>query len=305
VKGCTQGRVLITGAAGMLGSQLLLDVPEGWEAVGTDLATANAEGGPEFPAGGVDLADSAAVQKLFDDFGPIVGVIHGAAYTAVDAAEENEELAMKVNATATRVVAAACAERGIPCVMVSTDFVFDGTKQSPYTETDVPCPISVYGKTKLAGEIAAREAHPNGVRIVRTAWLYGPRGNNFPRTILKLARERGALSVVDDQRGSPTSTLELSPALWDVLMLGEAGVYHASCDGQATWFGFAEAAISLAGVENVELEPCGTEAFPRPAPRPANSVLACDRLTELRGKTLAPWRRALGQYLVDAGQDPA
>ena len=289
----------------MLGSQLLLDVPNGWEVVGTDLATANAEGGPSFPASGVDLSDADAVKRLFDEFGPFVGVIHGAAYTAVDAAEENEALAMKVNGTACGVVAAACADRKIPCVMVSTDFVFDGTKSSPYTESDVPCPISVYGKTKLAGEALAREAHPDGVRIVRTAWLYGPRGANFPRTILKLAIERGELSVVDDQHGSPTSTLELSPALWDVLMLGESGVYHASCDGNSTWFGFAQAAVSLAGLEGIKLEPCGTEAFPRPAPRPANSVLSCDRLTELRGHPLAPWRRALGQYLAQVGQAPA
>jgi dTDP-4-dehydrorhamnose reductase len=300
VRGCTPGRVLVTGAAGMLGSQLLLDVPDGWEVVGTDLAEANAEGGPLFAASGVDLADEAAVAKLFEEHGPFVGVIHGAAYTAVDPAEENEALALKVNGTAAGVVAAACAGAKIPCVMVGTDFVFDGTKRTPYAENAEPSPLSAYGRTKLAGEVASVEAHPEGTRIVRTQWLYGPRGANFPRTILRLARERGELSVVDDQLGSPTSTLELSPALWDVLQSGEAGIYHAACDGHCSWFGFASAAVSLAGVPNVKLEPCGTDAFPRPAPRPAYSVLSCDRLTALRGRTLAPWREALATYLEQA-----
>ena len=201
----------------MLGSQLLLDVPDGFEVVGTDLADANAEGGPAFTASGVDLSDTNAVAKLFEEHGPFVGVIHGAAYTAVDPAEENEALALKVNGTAAGVVAAACATAGIPCVMVGTDFVFDGTASTPYAEEHEPSPLSAYGRTKHAGEVASLAAHPEGTRIVRTQWLYGPRGANFPRTILRLARERGELSVVDDQRGSPTSTLELSPALWDLV----------------------------------------------------------------------------------------
>ena len=281
----------------MLGSQLLLDVPAGWQVVGTDLAEANAEGGPAFEASGVDLSDEESVEKLFEEHGPFVGVIHGAAYTAVDPAEEHEALALRVNGTAAGVVAGACARAGIPCVVVSTDFVFDGTKRTPYEEDHAPSPLSAYGRTKLAGEVASVAAHPEGTRIVRTQWLYGPRGANFPRTILRLARERGELSVVDDQLGSPTSTLELSPALWDVLKSGQAGIYHAACDGHCSWFGFASAAVSLSGLADIKLSPCGTEAFPRPAPRPAYSVLSCDRLTALRGRTLAPWKEALAAYL--------
>ena len=136
------------------------------------------------------------------------------------------------------------------------------------------------------------------VRIVRSAWLYGPRGRHFPGTILELAGRRDEISVVDDQRGSATSTLELAPALWDVLERGEDGViYHATCDGSCTWYELAGAVLELAGVSGVRLVPATTGEFPRPAPRPAYSVLDCSRLSRLRGETLAPWREALRRYL--------
>ena len=288
----SQSRVLVTGAAGMLGSQVLLSVPDGVVAVGTDLREAT---GVEAP--GYDLADPEAVQRLFDEHGPFTGVIHTAAYTAVDKAEEEQDLAKRVNATAARVLAEACKREGIPIVVVSTDFVFDGEKRAPYGVDDEPRPLSVYGRTKLEGERAARAAHPDGTRIVRTQWLYGPRGKHFPGTMRELAKERDELKVVTDQVGSPTSTLELAPALWDVLLRGEPGVYHAACEGQATWYDLAEATLQLTGDEHVKLVPCTSADFKRPAPRPAYSVLDCSRLTELRGKPLASWREALSTYL--------
>ncbi len=281
------GRVLVTGAAGMLGSQLVLDAPAGVTAVGTDLAE-----GVDAP--GVDLAEPEAVRELFREHGPFDGVIHAAAYTAVDKAEEEEELALRVNARATEVLATACAEAGIPLVVVSTDFVFDGTKREPYREDDPVAPLGAYGRTKLAGEEAARAAWADGLRIVRTQWLYGPRGRHFPGTMVKLARERDRLRVVDDQIGSPTSTLELAPALWDVLARGEPGVYHAACEGSASWYDLAVKSIEIAGLaERVTVEPCTTDEFPRPAPRPAYSVLDCRRLTALRGRALRHWSDAL------------
>lgn len=287
-----QARVLVTGAAGMLGSQVLLSMPDGETAFGTDLVEA-----PGVGAVGVDLADGAAVRKLFEEHGPFSGVIHCAAYTAVDKAEEQPELAQRVNADACGVLAEACALAEIPLVMISTDFVFDGLSERPYLESDPVAPLSVYGKTKLAGEEQALARHPAGTRIVRTQWLYGPRGHHFPRTIAKLARERDELKVVADQIGSPTSTLELSPALWDVLRSGEAGIYHAACEGACSWYEFACAIVVLCGIETVKVLPCSTEEFPRPAPRPAYSVLDCSKLQSLRQKPLSTWREALSVYL--------
>lgn len=287
-------RVLVTGAAGMLGSQLLLTAPAGVRARGTDLVEAR-PGGPEVEFPGVDLTDPEAVAALFERAGPLAGVIHAAAYTAVDKAEEEEELARRVNARAPEVVAEACAAAGIPLVLVSTDFVFDGSKRTPYRVDDEPSPAGAYGRTKLEGERLARAAWPE-TRVVRTQWLYGPRGAHFPGTIQRLAAERDRLKVVSDQVGSPTSTLELAPALWDVLDAGEAGVYHAACEGEASWYDFASATLRLTG-STTKVEPCTTEEFPRPAPRPAYSVLDCSRLTALRGAPLKPWDAALEDFL--------
>jgi dTDP-4-dehydrorhamnose reductase len=287
-----QPRVLVTGAAGMLGSQVLLSMPDGESAMGTDLAKA-----PGVEAVGFDLADADAVTRLFEEYGPFNGVVHCAAYTAVDQAEEDVALAQRVNGDACGVIAKACAQADIPRVMVSTDFVFDGKSERPYREDDPTGPLSVYGSTKLDGERQALEAHPSGVRIVRTQWLYGPRGKHFPRTIEALARERDELKIVCDQVGSPTSTLELSPALWDVLRKGEPGVYHGVCEDSASWYEFACAIVVFCGIESVKMLPCSTEEFPRPAVRPAYSVLDCKKLSDLRGKPLASWREALSTYL--------
>ena len=286
-------RVLVTGASGMLGSQLVLDAPRGVEAVGTDLRE-----GTGVPAAGYDLADASRVAELFLRHGPFDGVIHAAAWTAVDLAEEREADAARANVDAARELARAAAAHGVPFVLVGTDFVFDGSARRPYKVDDEPRPLSAYGRTKLAGEIAAREVHPRGTRVVRTQWLYGPRGKHFPGTILALAKDRSELKVVHDQVGAPTSTLELSPALWDVLRAGDAGVYHAACDGQASWYELAVATLELAGVRGVRVEPCTTSEFPRPAARPRYSVLDCSRLTALRGRPLAPWRDALARFLA-------
>lgn len=290
------GRVLVTGACGMLGGRLLEDAPAGLEPIGTDRAEAARVPGFDH-RGGVDLTAADSVEQLLEAGGPWVGVIHPAAYTAVDRAEEEPELARAVNATAAENVARACAARNLPLVMVSTDFVFDGSGDRPYREDDPPSPTSVYGATKLEGEELALAAHPEGTAIVRTQWLYGPGGNHFPGTMLRLASERDSLRVVADQIGSPTSTLELAPALWDVLRTGAPGRYHAACEGQASWYDLASATLELAGVTGVQVDPCTTEEFPRPAARPAYSVLDCSRLAELRGRPLAPWRDALASFL--------
>jgi len=290
-----EGRVLVTGAAGMLGSQLLLGAPGGVSAVGTDLVAAP-PGNPAVARPAVDLGARVEVAALLGDLAPLAGVIHCAAYTAVDKAEEEEERAAHVNAEVPRLLAEECARRRVPLVHVSTDFVFDGKKRTPYGERDETRPLSAYGRTKRAGEEAALAVWPAGARIVRTQWLYGPRGKHFPGTIAALARSKPELKVVDDQRGSPTTTLELAPALWDVLARGEAGIYHAACEGSCTWFELARATLELCGI-GTPLRPCSTAEFPRPAHRPAYSVLDCARLARLRGRTLLPWREALARFL--------
>ena len=290
MSGPRASRALVTGAAGMLGSELLLSVPRGWEAVGTDLA-------PQAQVPGLDLADEAALERVWRELGPFDAVLHCAAYTAVDKAESERELAWRVNVDASRTVAQACARHGARMVAVSTDFVFDGTSTRPYVENDEARPLSVYGATKLAGERAVLDTLPGDSAVVRTQWLYGPRGKHFPRTIAAFARERGELKVVDDQTGAPTTTLELAPALWDVLSSGENGLFHAACEGTCTWFGFTQAILAELGLTRVRLEPCSTDAFPRPARRPAYSVLDSSRLARLRGRRLAHWRDALKTYL--------
>jgi dTDP-4-dehydrorhamnose reductase len=287
---------LVTGAAGMLGSQMLRCIPRGWRAVGTDLAA-----GEGVSAAGVDLADPAAVAQLFEQLGPFQGVLHCAAYTAVDRAEAEPEQAQRANAVASGVLAEACARAGSPLVVVSTDFVFDGEQREPYQEDDAPRPLSVYGRTKLEGERLALEAHRDGTAVVRTQWLYGPRGQHFPRTIVQRARELGRLRVVHDQVGSPTSTLELAPALWDVLLERGRGRYHAVCGGTCSWYEFTLEILSQCGLGAVPVEPCRSDEFPRPARRPAYSALGGVRLERLRGRALAPWPAALREYL---GQEP-
>ena len=286
-------RVLVTGAAGMLGSQVLLAAPDSYEVVGSDMREAH--GVDVF---GVDLTQASQVEELVASVGPgLKGIIHCAAYTAVDKAEEEPEIAKAVNVDATAYLARAAARAMVPLVVVSTDFVFNGAADEPYDEAVTTSPSSVYGSTKLAGEQAALEAHPDGTRIVRTQWLYGPRGSHFPGTMQRLARERDRLSVVADQFGSPTSTLELAPALWDVFEKGAAGVYHASCEGSCSWYELAVATIESCGIEGVQIERCTTDEFPRAAKRPPYSVLDCTKLAELRGATLAPWKDALQTYL--------
>lgn len=295
------GRVLVTGAAGMLGSQLLLDAPGSCMAVGTDLVAAE-DGAPEVELVGVDLCQADAVRDLFarETF---TGVIHAAAYTAVDQAEEDADTARAVNARAPEVVAEVCAEHGLPMVLVSTDFVFDGDRaQGLYVEDDPVGPLSVYGATKLEGEQRAAMAHPSGLSIARTQWLYGPRGRHFPGTMLTLAESRDTLNVVADQVGAPTSTLELSPALWDLLARGArmgdpgGGIYHAACEGEGSWCDFARETFRLAGLDPARVQPCTTAEFPRPATRPKRSVLDCTRLGTLRGARFLDWKAALARF---------
>jgi len=229
----------------------------------------------------LDVTDRDAVRAAItgDDV-----VINCAAWTDVDGAEEHEQEALRINRDGARNLAEAAGR----VIYVSTDYVFDGTKREPYLESDPVNPQTAYGRTKLAGERATAEANPRH-HIVRTSWLFGPGGPNFVETILRLARERDSLRVVDDQVGKPTYTGHLAPELLELAASEEYGIHHRAGAGECSWFEFALEIVERAGLD-CRVEPCTTAEFPRPAPRPAYSVLGGEQ-------RLPSWREGLDAYL--------
>lgn len=253
-------RLLVTGAAGLLGTELVLAGGRaGHEVVGTDVRS-----------GGVDLTDAAAVAALLEEVRPDV-VVHAAAVTAVDRCESEPDLAFAVNGTATGHVARAAESVGAHLVYVSTDYVFDGTKSGPYDEDDEPRPLSVYGRSKLEGE---RAVGP-GATVARTSWVCGEHGPSMVRTVLRLLAEQRVLRFVDDQVGRPTFTADLAPMLLQLAEDRPAGVVHTTNQGEVSWCGLARAVLVAAGEDPERVVPITTEELePAPAaPRPANSVL--------------------------------
>ncbi|QTX05288.1 dTDP-4-dehydrorhamnose reductase [Agromyces archimandritae] len=276
-------RVLITGANGMLGRDLVA-----------------ALAGHEVTAlgrGQLDITDADAVARAARGFGSFDGfdaIVNAAAYTAVDAAEIDEDAAYAVNATGPANLAAAAAATGAKLVTISTDYVFDGTATSPYAEDHPRHPISAYGRTKAAGEKLALAAHPAGTYVVRTAWLYGQHGPNFAATMLKLAASKDAWDVVDDQRGQPTWTGDLAVRIAELLGSdAPAGIYHGTASGETSWFGFARAVLEEAGLDPERIRPTDSTAFVRPAPRPAYSVLGHARWADAGLAPMRHWREAL------------
>ncbi len=277
-------RIAITGAAGMLGQDLrAAAVDAGHEVIALSRAD-------------LDITDAAAVADALRDARPQV-VVNSAAWTDVDGAEGDEAGALAVNRAGAGNVAAAAAASGAWTIHVSSDYVFDGSKDSPYLESDPVGPLSAYGRSKLAGERAvagnARERHT----IVRSSWLFGAGGPCFPATILRLAGERAELRVVDDQTGCPTFTGHLAEALVDLAASDErpAGIVHVAGDGSCTWFEFAREIVAMSGV-SCEVKPCTTAEMPRPAPRPAYSVLRSGRGGEV--PVLPKWRDGLARWLA-------
>lgn len=277
-------RLAITGAAGMLGQDLLAAAKAaGHEVMG-------------FPRADLDITDAAAVTRALADARPDV-VVNSAAWTNVDGAESDEAGAMAVNGTGAGNVARAAAACGAWTIHISSDYVFDGRKASPYVESDPVGPLSGYGRSKLAGERAVAEEAPDRHTTVRSSWLFGPAGLCFPATILRLAGERDELKVVDDQIGCPTFTGHLAEALVNLATRDEppAGVVHVAGGGSCSWFEFAREIVAGGGV-TCEVTPCSTEEFPRPATRPANSVLHSERGGE--APLLPEWREGLARYLA-------
>jgi dTDP-4-dehydrorhamnose reductase len=283
-------RWLVTGAAGQLGHDL------------TALLTARGAELTALTRTDLDISNGPAVAAAVAAARPDI-VVNCAAWTAVDAAETNEEQALAINGEGAGHVAAACAAAGATLVHVSTDYVFDGHAAVPYPEDAVTEPRSAYGRTKLAGERQVREAMPDNAYIVRTAWLYGAHGKNFVHTMLRLARNGTSPGVVDDQRGQPTWTHDVATQIHALVSTGApAGVYHATSSGETTWFGLADEIFrlyreSLAEDQDSERtvapRPISTAEYPLPAPRPAYSVLAHDAWHKAGINPIGDWREAL------------
>jgi dTDP-4-dehydrorhamnose reductase len=281
---------LITGGAGQLGDDLR-----------TVLAGVGSAEVWAADSSALDVTDSAAVATAIRDFAPDV-LVNAAAYTAVDAAEAKEELAFRVNASAPAILAAALARHGGTLIHVSTDYVFGGNGGRPYDVDDPTDPRSAYGRTKLAGEQAVRELLPDASYVVRTAWVYGANGDNFVKTMARLERERDTVHVVDDQRGSPTWSMDLASGLVELGGSGaRPGVYHGTAAGDTTWFGFAKAIFEELGADPERVLPTTSDAYAAAAHRPAYSVLS-DSAWRAAGLTPMPhWRDALRSAFAQCG----
>ena len=273
--------ILITGSAGMLGRAVVSRVANG---IAADHAR-------------LDIADELQVAGVLDQVQPSA-VINCAAFTAVDRCESEPAIAWRANADGPTTLAQACARRGIRLIHISTDYVFAGDLDRPYHEEDVTGPRTIYGASKLAGELAVRERCPNHL-ILRTAWLYGPGGPSFVHTMLRLGTQVGPpLTVVADQIGNPTSTTALAELVASVVDSPVIGTMHASCEGETSWHGFAAAIFARRPMAR-SLLPCTTADYPRPAPRPANSRLDKRALRRHGLMPLPDWRDALDRFLSE------
>jgi len=285
--------IVVVGAKGQLGWELCRRAkPAGFDVIALDL--------PEF-----DIADNHGVQKTLNR--PDISlVINASAYTAVDQAESEVELALAVNRDGPAYLASACAATGIPLIHVSTDYVFDGCKNSPYSENDPACPLGVYGKSKVEGEVKVRECLPEHI-ILRTAWLYGVQGNNFVKTMIRLGKEQTRLRVVADQYGGPTFAGDLADAIFTIAgRIHESdnipwGTYHFCGQGITSWHGFTEEILTIAkqyiSLKVEEVEAITTSDYPTPAQRPAYSAFDCSLINTLFGIKPRPWQESLEEMI--------
>jgi len=289
-------RFLVLGSGGQLGQCLVRALRQDRSLVG---ALSHDE---------LDIADEGAVRNRLQAVSGPCTVVNAAAFTAVDRCETEVEMAYRVNRDAVEFVVRACLDRGLRLIHISTDYVFDGYSESPYPEDAPVCPKGVYGKSKRAGEEIVLEASEDFL-VVRSSWIFGP-GKNFVEAILQQARTRRAegdtspLRVVDDQRGSPTYAADLAEGVLALHEKGGRGLYHLVNRGVATWWDFARAILDQAGEGTLGIEPVATRSLDLPAPRPANSALACAR-AEALGVVLRPWPDALAAYLSSSDRRAA
>ena len=277
-------KVLVTGAKGQLGTDLMNELAKrGIEGIGVDVQE-------------MDITDAEACRRVIKNSGADA-VIHCAAYNAVDAAEDNADLCRRINGEGTRNVAQACKEADVKLMYISTDYVFDGQGTRPWEPDDERHPLNVYGQTKYEGELAVEELSDKYF-IVRIAWVFGVAGKNFIKTMLRLGKERGAVSVVDDQIGSPTYTYDLARLLVDMIQTDKYGRYHATNEGLCSWYEFAKEIFRQAGMD-VPVTPVSSDQFPAKAARPSNSRLSKEKLSENGFERLPAWQDALGRFLKE------
>ena len=277
-------KVLVTGVKGQLGYDVVKELEKrGMEAIGVDIEE-------------MDIMDAASVEMVIGSTAPDA-VIHCAAYTAVDAAEDNVELCRKVNAEGPQNIANECKKLDIPMIQISTDYVFDGMGEQLWQPEDKREPVSVYGQTKYEGELAVQNTLEKYF-IVRIAWVFGVNGKNFVKTMLNLGKTRDKLTVVCDQFGSPTYTYDLARLLVDMVQTDKYGVYHATNEGFCSWYDFACEIFKQAGIE-VEVVPVTSDQYPTKAKRPFNSRMSKDKLEENGFERLPAWQDALGRYLQE------
>lgn len=300
-------RILVTGKTGQVGFELLRSLAGLGQVTAVDIDE-------------MDLSDPDSIRRTVREIGPDL-IVNAAAYTAVDQAEAQPELALAINGTAPGILAEEAKRAGAALIHYSTDYVFDGTKTSPWTEDDVPRPLSVYGRTKLAGDRAIQAVDAPHL-ILRTTWVYGARGKNFLLTVLRLAKERDELSIVDDQIGAPTWSRSIAEATGDILKrlgyggagFGAAcaerrGIYNLSAAGQTSWYGFtaqilANAANAKPGMSAFALDrvppvkPIPTEQYPLPAARPRYSVLDNAKLQRVFGVAMPDWKTSLAECMT-------
>lgn len=265
----------------MLAGAILNKKPRAWDLRAVDIEE-------------LDITDRAAVQEMVLSFAPKI-IINCAAFTRVDECEEKKDLAFAVNGAGVGHLAEAACQTGAYFVHFSTDYIFDGTKGTSYGEDDPATPLSIYGASKWEGECLVRK-HLEDYLLIRTQWLYGEDGNHFVKTILRLAETQDVLKVVDDQVGSPTWTEDLAEATLALIEREATGTYHLVNDGYCSWYQFASRIIEEAGLPT-KVIPCTTAEFPRPAKRPAYSVLSTDRAKSVLGSGLPPWERSLKRFL--------
>lgn len=278
-------KVLVTGVKGQLGYDVMkVLLARGIVAVGVDIDD-------------MDITDPVAVERVLTTE-QVDTVIHCAAYTAVDAAEDNEELCRKVNVTGTENIAKVCRQLDAQMVYISTDYVFDGEGEQYYKPEDPKGPQGVYGQTKYEGELAV-QAHLDKYFIVRISWVFGLNGKNFIKTMLRVGKERGAVSVVSDQIGSPTYTADLAVLLADMIETDQYGVYHATNEGVCSWYEFACEIFKQANMPEVTVTPIKTGEYPAKAKRPFNSRMSKARLEAAGFGRLPQWQDALARYLKE------
>ena len=277
-------KVLVTGVKGQLGYDVVNELEKrGMEAVGVDIQE-------------MDITDAAGVDRVIKAAAPDA-VIHCAAYTAVDAAEENEEVCRRVNADGPRNIAKVCKDLDIKMIYISTDYVFDGQGERPWEPEDKQSPKSVYGQTKYEGELAVQETLDKYF-IVRIAWVFGINGKNFVKTMLRLAETHDTITVVNDQFGSPTYTYDLAKLLVDMIQTEKYGVYHATNEGFCSWYDFACSIFKEAGVK-VNVVPVTSAEYGAKANRPMNSRMSKEKLTQNGFERLPSWEDALKRYITE------